>query len=257
MKDLELWQHISEYQLDHSQAVFPFSARLARDNGWTRAFAHRVIEEYKKFVYLAMVADHEVTPSDEVDQAWHLHMTYTRDYWGSFTEMLGRPLHHGPTRGGQLENHRYAENYAATLRTYQDEFASLPPAALWPPAAVRFGRAVSFKRVNSADVWLVPKHLVAKAAAVVVAAVVGWQAAAPAAVADTPGQSLFPSSPGGWAAFIFILCVVAFIIFWADRNRKYKGDGKHKKKKNDGSGCSTTSGCGTGCGGGCGGGGGD
>ncbi|MEK6230809.1 MAG: hypothetical protein N2A42_03075 [Luteolibacter sp.] len=33
--------------------------------------------EYKRFVALAMLAGHPVTPSEEVDQAWHLHLVYT------------------------------------------------------------------------------------------------------------------------------------------------------------------------------------
>jgi hypothetical protein len=43
-----------------------------RANGWSRPFALRAIEEYRKFVFLALVADHQVTPSDQVDQVWHL-----------------------------------------------------------------------------------------------------------------------------------------------------------------------------------------
>jgi len=56
----------------------PFEARLARENGWCRAYTQRVIVEYKRFVYLAMTAGHVVTPSEEVDHAWHMHLTYTR-----------------------------------------------------------------------------------------------------------------------------------------------------------------------------------
>ncbi|MBW4465378.1 MAG: hypothetical protein KME07_08055 [Pegethrix bostrychoides GSE-TBD4-15B] len=34
-----------------------------------------MIEEYKKFLFLAIVADHPVTSLNAVDQAWHLHRT--------------------------------------------------------------------------------------------------------------------------------------------------------------------------------------
>ena len=40
----------------------------------------------------AFVGRH-IGPSDEVDQAWHLHLVYTRSYWGEFCpNVLGKPL---------------------------------------------------------------------------------------------------------------------------------------------------------------------
>ena len=72
---------IEAHKLDKEGAALPFSERLARENGWPPAYARRVIWEYRRFVYLACLAEGEVTPSDEVDQAWHLHLAYTRDYW--------------------------------------------------------------------------------------------------------------------------------------------------------------------------------
>lgn len=45
-------------------------------NRWSRPFALRAIEEYRKFVFLALVAKHQVTPSDQVDQVWPLHRLF-------------------------------------------------------------------------------------------------------------------------------------------------------------------------------------
>ena len=39
-----------------------------------RPLAPGAIEEYRKFVFLALVAGHQITPSDQVDQVWHLHL---------------------------------------------------------------------------------------------------------------------------------------------------------------------------------------
>src|SRR5687767_14921571 len=86
---------LEAYSLDEPGAPLAFSARLARENGWTAAYADRVIEEYKRFVLLAISAGHPVTPSEQVDQAWHLHLLYTETYWLHFCpQVLGRPLHH-------------------------------------------------------------------------------------------------------------------------------------------------------------------
>ena len=156
--DHDLWRRIDAFRLDDARASLTFTSRLARENDWGLAFACRVVEEYKRFVFLAMTAGHEVTPSDEVDQAWHLHLTYTRSYWDDFCgRVLGRPLHHGPTKGGPDEGARFEEQYARTLESYREAFGDTPPRDIWPPAAVRFGEAPSFVRVNRRRVWVLPK----------------------------------------------------------------------------------------------------
>ncbi|MDO7884785.1 TIGR04222 domain-containing membrane protein [Hymenobacter cheonanensis] len=153
----ELWNRLVALDLD-GPAALPFSRRLARDNGWPPAFAERVVLEYKKFVYLAATCGHPVTPSDEVDQAWHLHLVYTRSYWDELCgQVLGFALHHGPTQGGAAEGHKFQDWYAATRQAYEAAFGSAPPADIWPPAAVRFGDAPHFRRVNMRGKWLLPK----------------------------------------------------------------------------------------------------
>lgn len=244
VKNVSLWQRIFSYELDDSAASFPFSARLARDNGWSRDYALRVIDEYKRFVYLAMVAGHEVTPSDEVDQAWHLHMTYTRDYWGPFTEVLGKPLHHGPTRGGASEDTRYEDNYTRTLGSYEREFGAPAPATIWPPAPVRFGKAPTFTRASKADYWMVPKRGVAMLAAGLAIMLAGWHGLVSGAMAQAAETGFLPST---WRDWVFWIACVAVLIVIALRPTA------KKKNKRDGSGCGGSS-CGAGCGGGCGGG---
>ena len=153
----ELWAKLEALDLDGA-AQLSFSRRLARDNNWPEAYARRVVLEYKRFVYLAATCGHPVTPSDEVDQAWHLHLVYTRSYWDELCgQVLGFALHHGPTRGGATEGQKFRNWYAQTLVSYQVAFGAAPPADIWPPAAVRFGEAPHFRRVNVRRHWLVRK----------------------------------------------------------------------------------------------------
>lgn len=151
----QIWQSIAEYELDATGAEFQFSARLARDNGWTKAKACKAVEEYKRFIYLCAISTRELTPSDEVDQVWHMHLLYTRDYWGPFSKAVGKTIHHGPTAGGQGERQRYALNYEATLEFYEQEFMASPPVDIWPAAAVRFG--VNYRRINVTSHIILPK----------------------------------------------------------------------------------------------------
>jgi hypothetical protein len=172
-----VWQSLSHYIIGPDDAALSFAERLARENGWSAATAARVIEEYCRFCFLAVTADHQVTPSDAVDQAWHLHLTYSRDYWERFCpEILGRPLHHGPTAGGSAEGRRYFEQYAETLRSYERVFGP-PPADLWPSAAQRLIEDPRARRVHPRDAFIVPRKfagllLLAIAAAALVLAYV-------------------------------------------------------------------------------------
>src|SRR5262245_17865777 len=122
-KHVELWQRIEQFQLDSPEASLPFSARLARENNWARDYALRVIAEYKRFAFLAVTACHPVSPSEDVDQAWHLHLTYSANYWKAFCPgILGKPFHHEPTQGGRDEGEKFDDWYAHTLASYKRFF---------------------------------------------------------------------------------------------------------------------------------------
>src|SRR5262249_52293403 len=95
-----LYERLLAFEIDEPVTELTFASRLARDNGWSAAFADRVIAEYRKFAFLSVAAGHSVCPSEEVDEAWHLHLTWTRSYWHGFCPLLGGPLHHQPTKGG-------------------------------------------------------------------------------------------------------------------------------------------------------------
>ena len=94
---------IASLELDDPNSTLNFTARLQREQyGWSRNYAKRVAEEYKRFLILAALSEHPVTPSDQVDQAWHLHIVYTRSYHEWCDALFGTYLHHGPTKGGDV-----------------------------------------------------------------------------------------------------------------------------------------------------------
>lgn len=128
-----LWIKIENFDIDGEKVALPFVKRLARENGWTIRFAERAIEEYRKFLFLAMAAEHPVTPSKAVDEVWHLHLTYTISYWERLTkEVLPRPLHHHPTKGGKSESSKHEDQYVRTLAAYERYFGAPAPQDLWP-----------------------------------------------------------------------------------------------------------------------------
>lgn len=164
-QDHNLWDTISACRIGPADPIFPFEARLARENGWTLDHARRVVGEYRRFCFLAITSPDQATPSDAVDQAWHLHLTYSRDYWDRFCpHILGRPLHHEPTRGGPAEQGRFFDQYARTLRRYEQIFGEAPPTDIWPDAARRLLHDPRARRVHPADALILPRRLLRRMA---------------------------------------------------------------------------------------------
>ncbi len=137
--DDSLYLSIRDFKIDDPPAVLTFADRLARECGWTQKYTERVIAEYRRFLYLCATEDVPMTPSDEVDQAWHLHLTYTRSYWIRLCgDVLPQPIHHDPTRGGPAEGAKYRMWYERTKARYAAAFGTAPPTDIWPPTDLRF-----------------------------------------------------------------------------------------------------------------------
>src|SRR5215204_3251945 len=90
-----LWLSLQQFPLDDPAHAVPFSTRLRREQDWSVPFASRVLDEYRRFLFLAATHGELMVPSEAVDQAWHLHMLDTRAYWDELcARVVGRPLHH-------------------------------------------------------------------------------------------------------------------------------------------------------------------
>src|SRR5689334_22386491 len=96
----DLLRRIDEHRFDSDSATQRFEDRHMSENGWSSEFAGRAIREYRRFAFIAAAGGHPVTPSDVVDEVWHLHLLYTRYYWDVFCgEVLRTRLHHDPATG--------------------------------------------------------------------------------------------------------------------------------------------------------------
>lgn len=182
------WTRLAALSFDDLDATLPFSQRLARDNGWTHGYAERVVEEYRRFLYLCWTQPSPLTPSDAVDQAWHLHLTYSEHYWNYLCKfVLGGPLHHQPTRGGSSETRKYRDCYARTLELYYESFDDLPPEDIWPDVEARFDGAGRFRRVDTATHLVVPLPRALREPGVLVPVALALGAAGCAVGADGEG----------------------------------------------------------------------
>ena len=155
-KQAALYRQIYDFQLDNPAAVFPFSYKLAWEYQWTTIYTYRAIQEYKKFVFLAIVANHTVSPSTVIDRVWHLHLLYTHSYWYEFCgKVLQKNLHHSPSLGGKEESLKYIHFYQQTLEIYQKYFG-IPPEDIWNAPQPR-GETTSYQWIDRSQYWLIPK----------------------------------------------------------------------------------------------------
>lgn len=51
----ELYRRIADFSIDEPGVRLPFTARLARENGWDRDYTLRVVEEYKSITVFSSV----------------------------------------------------------------------------------------------------------------------------------------------------------------------------------------------------------
>ena len=275
----QLLQRIMAFELDQGKPALTFAQRLARENRWPLDFASRAILEYKRFIFLACTADHAVTPSEQVDQVWHLHLTYTRSYWDRFCgQVLGRPLHHDPTRGGDDEDSKYRELYERTLASYAACFGESAPVECWPDVEQRFAPQQREDRpMVTAQKSPVRRRLLTGMAGLVAGLMLVGLTGGMGSHATS--NSLIRADVTGAVLGIGFLCMMIMLVWLFNRSDKggkrrggrHGGGGttgcgaggcsssSHRDSSgcsNDSSGCSSDSGGSSGCGGGgCGGGG--
>ena len=246
----DLRDRLSTFPIGPDDAPLSFARRLARENGWPVGYAERVVGEYRRFLFLAATAGHPVTPSDEVDQAWHLHLAYTESYWNDLCAgILGRPLHHGPTQGGAAEDSKFRDWYRKTLLAYRAAFGHDAPRDVWPESSVRFRDPAPLRRVDTSEYWMIPRRRLRQGA---VALGVLGAAATTGVAADKSG------APGTIVAIAALVLVVGIAVLVVARLASRAGGGGGGRPSDPGAGGGTFVGCGgsgdgggSGCGSGC------
>lgn len=127
-----LWAALSHMKIEMPGGAARFEDALADQQGWALDFAERVTDEYSGFLYLAATAGFEVTPSQSVDEAWHLHLTLPHYREVLCERILGHTLEHRPATGEPEDEARCRRQYEETLALYERVFGKPPPGDIWP-----------------------------------------------------------------------------------------------------------------------------
>src|SRR5215212_5519537 len=133
-------------------ATRAFASKLSRKLGWTNQFARRAIEEYRKFLYLGVVADFGVTPSKVIDQVWHEHLLFTKAYADFCRDVLARPFAHYPElMATEDQTSVFQDQYERTLDLYEREFGVAPPDDIWSTPKFKPGLARAQRALRSRE----------------------------------------------------------------------------------------------------------
>jgi len=128
-----LWTRLNKFELDDRTSRFSFTSKLVKEQQWKLSFALRASHEYKRFIFLCCIANKSMCPSVSIDTVWHLHLLYTKSYWIDMCqEILGKMIHHHPSKGGNEEEQKHKSMYVETLQFYQYAFNEPPPEDIWP-----------------------------------------------------------------------------------------------------------------------------
>ncbi len=149
MNKKDLWLHLKAYQFDHivppglwehvtarfgktDPSVKAFARKIAKKHDWKNNFAARALSEYKKFVYLGLISDFQVTPSKVIDVVWHEHLLFSKAYRDFCNEVIHQPFdHHPELLPMEDQTGRFSAQYLDTIELYKKEFDIEPPADIW------------------------------------------------------------------------------------------------------------------------------
>ncbi len=166
MDKKELWLRLKNYHFDNLVApnllekitqafggvdasTKAFADKIARKHGGSKGFALKAVLEYKKFVFLGVTSDFQVTPPKFIDIVWHEHILFTNGYRDFCESVIEYKFEHHP----ELifideETSRYNEQYLSTLELYIKEFGKLPPTAIWD--ITKFDKEKILDKLNAA-----------------------------------------------------------------------------------------------------------
>ncbi len=150
---------IFQFEIDDPASLHPFSAKLAEAYGWSQSHTHRVIYEYKRFMFLVAITPHPLSPSAAVDRVWHQHLLYSHAYWEDFCgKAIGRPIHHQLSKGGPAEGIKHYQQYCQTLTLYRHYFGN-PPPDIWHFPKLKT-ESPTCQWIDKKDYWTIRKpHL--------------------------------------------------------------------------------------------------
>jgi hypothetical protein len=83
-----LWLKLNMMNAQGMQAFAPMMQMMEQQMGQNSEMAQRVIEEYRKFLFLAMRAGPSGDPARPINDVWMMHMQNAQNYWENLAKMI-------------------------------------------------------------------------------------------------------------------------------------------------------------------------
>ncbi|HEX2549313.1 MAG TPA: hypothetical protein VHM20_05755 [Gammaproteobacteria bacterium] len=112
-------------QLDLSYIVDAMCSASYPLPQWGREDALHCLQLYKNFLWLQKKYHLEpLVPTREIDEFWHNHILYTKNYFQDCLQIFGHYLHHQPASADENPQH-LIQSYLKTKELYFKEFGAL------------------------------------------------------------------------------------------------------------------------------------
>lgn len=111
-------------QLDLSYIVKKMCSEHYELPRWTLDLARICEAVYKRYLWLLIKYPNEaLVPTRDIDEFWHHHILYTKNYARDCEELIGHYLHHTPSdRDNPVELAELTPLFARTKELYEQEF---------------------------------------------------------------------------------------------------------------------------------------
>ncbi len=99
--------------------------RLTEKQRWSQEDASEAVRRYKNFLVLHyLYPAKKLVPTTDIDEAWHAHILFTREYANHCQTIFHKYLHHVPTRSSPSKEEKEEMHlaYCSTSVLYRQEF---------------------------------------------------------------------------------------------------------------------------------------
>jgi hypothetical protein len=108
---------------------------LVERKGWTLTQCADLEREYKRYISLCLsYPDEKLTPSRDVDEVWHTHILFTKNYRRFCQAVNGAYLDHSPHLEADKKNPELKKLPQRTMELYERHFGKAD-SRIWPWAS--------------------------------------------------------------------------------------------------------------------------
>lgn len=133
-------------QVDAFEVPSLLTDRIARIHNVPSDFASGLIQEAKRMLFLSIISNSNVAPSDRIDWAWHEMLMFTQ-FYKKFGDYIGGFVHHIPNPPPDQDDKEEtwdeiqatlgmprhgSDTYIKTKVNYQKYFGVIPDPLYWP-----------------------------------------------------------------------------------------------------------------------------